>query len=134
MIYMNNASQKLNFICKNYLTKVVCMKSINPEFLNYYIVLCTLQMKFKLKYICRAMVWLGKTQCCSYCRTIFSNMILPRHNVLLFIQLQIDCNLRHSIQHIFYFVPNRSGLPNYFYFSFQISLIQLYHRLIQTEV
>ena len=114
MIYMNNASQKLNFICKNYLTKVVCMKSINPEFLNYYIVLCTLQMKFKLNlnkikfiyiyiyiyiYICnsfiitenntsvRAMVWLGKTQCCSYCRTIFSNMILPRYNVLLFIQL-----------------------------------------------
>ena len=48
MIYMNNASQKLNFICKNYLTKVVCMKSINPELLNYYIALCTLRMKFKV--------------------------------------------------------------------------------------
>ena len=39
IIHMNNASQKSNFICKNYVTKVVCMKSINPELLNYYIAL-----------------------------------------------------------------------------------------------
>ena len=31
IMHMNNISHKSNFICKNYLTKVACMMSINPE-------------------------------------------------------------------------------------------------------
>ena len=44
----NKVSQKSNFICKNYLTKVVYMKFIDPELLSYYIALFTLQVKSKL--------------------------------------------------------------------------------------
>ena len=44
----NKVSQKSNFICNNYLTKVVYMKFIDQGLLNYYIALFLLQVKSKL--------------------------------------------------------------------------------------
>ena len=46
IMHMSNISHKSNFICKNYLTKVACMRSINPELdlLN-----CTLHIASEIK-------------------------------------------------------------------------------------
>ena len=56
-MHMKNNSQKSSLICKNYLTKVVCMKFLSTQLmqsLNYYFARCTLlshttnQVKSKL--------------------------------------------------------------------------------------
>ena len=49
-MHMNNAPQKSSFICKNYVTKVVCMNSLSTQSaqsLNYF-ALCTLQQSESL--------------------------------------------------------------------------------------
>ena len=40
-MHMHMVSQEPNFICKNYLTNKICMKSINPELELLY---CTLHI------------------------------------------------------------------------------------------
>ena len=49
-MHMNNAPQKSSFICKNYVTKVVCMNFLSTQptqRLNYF-ALCTLQQSESL--------------------------------------------------------------------------------------